>query len=772
MSRTPDFDVLCLSHLRWAFVWQRPQHLMSRCAETHRVLYVEEPVIDELPALDVTEQDGVTVVVPHVPAGLASVDADALQAALLRRLLEDRGVHRPVAWIYTPMMLPLLDGVDTRAVVYDCMDDLSGFLGAPPLLRVAEAELLRRADVVFAGGRSLYAAKRHRHPNVHLFASSVDVAHFAQARTNERDPDDQAPIPRPRLGYAGVIDERLDLQLVGDVARARRDWRFVFLGPVVKIDESTLPQGPNLHYLGGKPYTDLPAYLAGWDVALMPFALNEATRFISPTKTPEYLAAGLPVVSTAVNDVVRPYGEDGLVRIANDPGQFVAACEAAMAEDREAARRRADSFLTESSWDYTWADMHALVVDAVEARRRASLPARSGRPPARFDAVVVGAGFAGSVFAERLATELRQRVLVVERRPHIGGNAFDCYDDAGVLVHRYGPHIFHTNSAEVFQYLSNFTEWRPYEHRVLASVDGLLVPFPINLDTVNALYNLDLSADELERFLADRSEPRDPIVTSEDAVVSRVGKELYLKFFRNYTRKQWGMDPSELDASVAARVPARATRDGRYFTDTFQAMPRHGYTRMFERMLHHPNIKLLLNTDVGELGGFGSPELTVYSGPIDEFFGFRHGKLPYRSLEFRFETHDVERHQPAAVVNYPNEQPYTRVTEFKYLTGQIHPRTTLVYEYPRDDGDPYYPVPKPENAELYAAYKRLADEVADTVFVGRLATYRYYNMDQVVAQSLATFRRLRGRVREEQDARDFPAARAVGRSRVHRQSRR
>ena len=359
-----------------------------------------------------------------------------------------------------------------------------------------------------------------------------------------------------------------------------------------------------------------------------------------------------------------------------------------------------------------------------------------------YDWMIVGAGFAGSVLAERLATERNERVLVIDRRNHIGGNAYDHYDDAGILVHRYGPHIFHTNSREVFAYLSAFTEWRPYEHRVRASVDGRLVPLPINLDTINDLYGLSLGARELEAFFASVAEPVERVRTSEDFVVSKVGRDLYLKFFRNYTRKQWDLDPSELDASVAARVPARLNRDDRYFTDEYQAMPLHGYTRMFERMLDHPNINVLLQTDYREIDGLLPYRELVYTGPIDEFFDLRYGKLPYRSLEFRFETHALERFQPAPVVNFPNEHAYTRCTEFKYLTGQEHPKTTIVYEYPRAEGDPYYPVPRPENAALYQRYKALADATPGVHFVGRLATYKYYNMDQVVAQALALFRRI------------------------------
>lgn len=366
-----------------------------------------------------------------------------------------------------------------------------------------------------------------------------------------------------------------------------------------------------------------------------------------------------------------------------------------------------------------------------------------------FDYLVVGAGFAGSVMAERLASGLGKRVLVVERRPHVGGNAYDHHDDAGLLVHRYGPHIFHTNSDDVFEYLSRFTEWRPYQHRVLASVDGQLLPIPINLDTLNRLYGLSLTALEVDGFLRARAEKVERIRTSEDVIVAKVGRELYEKFFRNYTRKQWGLDPSELDASVTARIPVRTNRDDRYFGDKYQVMPRHGYTRMFQRMLDHPNIKVLLNADYREVVQYLPFAEMIYTGPVDEFFDFRFGKLPYRSLNFRFETHDVERYQPAPVVNFPNDYPYTRVTEFKYLTGQVHPKTSLVYEYPTGEGDPYYPVPRPENAALYKKYEALAEATPGVHFVGRLATYRYYNMDQVVAQALTLCTKLAGMRRRD-----------------------
>ena len=362
-----------------------------------------------------------------------------------------------------------------------------------------------------------------------------------------------------------------------------------------------------------------------------------------------------------------------------------------------------------------------------------------------FDYLIVGAGFAGSVLAERLASQLGKKVLIVDRRNHIGGNAFDHYNNDGILVHKYGPHIFHTSSLDVFEYLSSFTQWRRYEHRVLASVDGQLVPIPINLNTINQLYGLNLTAFEVEEFFASVAEPRAKILTSEDVVVSKVGQELYKKFFRNYTRKQWGIDPSELDRSVTARVPTRTNRDDRYFTDTYQAMPLYGFTRMFENMLAHPNIKVMLNTDYREIQQVIPYQEMIYTGPVDDFFDYRFGKLPYRSLEFKHETHDRPVFQSAPVINYPNEHLYTRVTEFKYLTGQEHVKTSIVYEFPKAEGDPYYPIPRPENAELYKKYKALADATPEVHFVGRLATYKYYNMDQVAAQALMVFKQISSR---------------------------
>jgi glycosyltransferase involved in cell wall biosynthesis len=366
-DESADFDLICFSHLRWDLVFQRPQHLLSRCARTRRVFYVEEPVAAEgPPRLEVkTDADTrVRVVVPHLPEQMQVSERERVQARLLSELVEAQGLEKPVGWFYTPMALPLAAQLSLCACIYDCMDELSAFQGAPPELLVREAELMAAADVVFTGGQALYEAKKHLHPRIHPFPSSVDTAHFHRARRRVSDPADQAGIPGPRLGFFGVIDERMDLELLEGVARTRPDWQLVLLGPIVKIDPADLPRLPNIHYLGSKTYAELPSYIAGWDVALLPFARNESTRFISPTKTPEYLAAGKPVVSTSIRDVVRPYGALGLVRIADTTPDFVAACAAAMAEPTH-QRFRADPFLAKMSWDLTWKQMETLVEQAV-----------------------------------------------------------------------------------------------------------------------------------------------------------------------------------------------------------------------------------------------------------------------------------------------------------------------------------------------------------------------------------------------------------------------
>jgi glycosyltransferase involved in cell wall biosynthesis len=363
-------DVICLSHLRWDFVFQRPQHLLTRCAREHRVFFVEEPLFQGgiTPHLRVEADGPVTVVVPHLPEGLPRPDCTTAQRALLDDFIEAEDIRDYVLWYYTPMALDFTRHLSPRAVVYDCMDELSAFQGAPAALREHEAELMVRASLVLTGGRSLYEAKRHQHHNIHALPSSVDVAHFARARGVTADPPDQAGIPHPRLGFFGVIDERLDIALVDAVAAARPDWHLVMIGPVVKIDAGSLPRRPNIHYLGSKAYAELPRYLAGWDVALLPFARNEATRFISPTKTPEYMAAGKPVVSTSIHDVVRPYGEQGLVRIADEMPAFVDACLAAMSEDAQERVTAADAFLRQTSWDGTWTRIRGLLRAALRTR--------------------------------------------------------------------------------------------------------------------------------------------------------------------------------------------------------------------------------------------------------------------------------------------------------------------------------------------------------------------------------------------------------------------
>jgi UDP-galactopyranose mutase len=365
-----------------------------------------------------------------------------------------------------------------------------------------------------------------------------------------------------------------------------------------------------------------------------------------------------------------------------------------------------------------------------------------------YDVLIAGAGFAGSVLAERFAAECDMTVLVVDRRTHIAGNAYDYHDEHGVRVHAYGPHIFHTKAAPIVEYLSRFTEWTPYEHRVVAQVGEQRLPVPINRTTINELYGLDLRTDEeVERFYASRREDLEHVRTSEDAVVAKVGRDLYERFFRGYTRKQWARDPSELHASVCGRIPVRTNTDDRYFTDWHQAMPADGYTAMFERILAHPNIGVALGTELDEVRDEIEYGHLVYTGPIDAFFGHRFGTLPYRSLEWELRnepTPDGGLVLPATSVNYPAEDvPYTRVTEFRRLTGQSpHGSSTLAVEYPRSEGDPYYPIPSDATRALYRRYEALATTLPDVTFVGRLARYQYLNMDQVVGQALATFRRL------------------------------
>lgn len=749
--------IICFAHLRWNLVFQRPQHIMTRLADSFDVLYWEEPSEDEgcrHPRIERERLgDGIERLVPVLPAGLAEAERDAQLAGLLGEVLAEISAPR-IFWYYTPMMLGFSAAARADLVVYDCMDELANFAFAPADIADREAALMARADFVLCGGKSLYEARIGRHPDLHCVPSGVDVAHFARGADGLPDPVDQAGLPRPRLGFYGVIDERMDLSLLTAVAAARPEWSFVMVGPVVKIAAADLPQAPNIHWLGRKDYDELPAYAAGWDIALMPFARNASTAFISPTKTPEYMASGLPVVSTSIRDVVSGYGGLTGVRIADDPARFVEACEDLLAAP-EAARAvwqtEARDCLADKSWDGIAARITRELESALAgAARTIRSPAAAG-PGRHYDVLVVGAGFAGSVMAERITAASGRSVLVIDKRDHIAGNAYDHKDEAGILVHKYGPHIFHTNSRDILDYLSRFTRWRQYEHRVLADVEGQLVPMPINRTTLNALYGLDLATDaEAEAYLKSVAVPVPDIKSSRDTVVAQVGEDLYAKFFQGYTRKQWGIDPTELDKSVAARVPARTNTDDRYFTDTYQCMPAEGYTAMFARMLDNPRITVMTGQSFGDLPADITWDHLVWSGPIDEYFGHRLGKLPYRSLRFEHATLPVERAQAVAVVNYPDEAvPYTRITEYKHLTGQQASVTSITREYPAAEGDPYYPIPNDAAQAMYKRYDALARACANVTFVGRLATYRYYNMDQIVGQALATWRRLDARWRSE-----------------------
>lgn len=742
-SHNPS-TLICFSHLRWDFVYQRPQHLLSRFATMYTVYFVEEPYHDAQgePTLSFTPKaDNLWIVRPHLPAWVSNEETERLQKNLLDKFLKSKNLDDLIFWYYTPMALTFSGHIKPALTIYDCMDELSHFKNAPARLTNLENELFKKADIVFTGGQCLYDYKKDKHNNIHAFPSSIDKKHFEQARNVKEQPIDQYNIKGPKLGFYGVIDERFDIELIKEMARLRPEWNFVLLGPVVKINPDTLPKQPNVHLLGGKNYDELPKYVSGWDVALIPFAINESTRFISPTKTPEYLAAGVPVVSTPITDVINPYGDKGIVKIAATAEEFVVAAEEYMKMNRNNWLPEVDEFLADKSWSSTFIEMMKRINSTLASLKKNKTVTRTYEK-FTYDYLIVGAGFAGSVLAERLASVGNKKILIIDKRNHIGGNAYDFYNEDGILVHKYGPHIFHTNSADVFNHLSKFTGWRNYQHKVLANVDGQLLPIPINLNTINKYYGLELNGLEVEEFLASRAEKTYPVKTSEDVVVSKVGRELYEKFFRGYTRKQWDLDPSELDASVTARVPTRTNKDDRYFTDTFQAMPAHGYTKMFEKMLSHPNIKIMLNTDYEEVMNDVKFRKLIFTGPVDQFFNYRYGKLPYRSLRFKFETLETSQFQPTGTINYPNDYGFTRITEFKHLTGQKHDKTTLVYEYPEATGDPYYPVPRPENEMLYKKYATLANQLTNTFFVGRLATYRYYNMDQVVAQALSTFKKI------------------------------
>lgn len=362
-----------------------------------------------------------------------------------------------------------------------------------------------------------------------------------------------------------------------------------------------------------------------------------------------------------------------------------------------------------------------------------------------FKYLVVGAGLAGLTMAERIANVLDEKVLVVEKRPHIGGNVYDSYNEDGILIHNYGPHIFHTNDKEVYEYLSNFTRWRDFWHRVLTYVDGNLVPMPITVETINKLYNLNLNCFEVEEFLKKQAVDVGEVKTSKDVALSKVGQDIYEKIFENYTKKQWGIDPAELDTSVISRIPVRTNRDTRYFSDRYQGMPLHGYTKMCERMAASKNIKIMLNMDYREIAGDISYDIMIYTGAVDEFYNYKYGKLAYRSINFVFETYDMEKFQEAPVVNYPNDYDYTRITEYKQLTGQVHHKTSISKEFPTAEGEPYYPFPTAEYRRQYEKYAADMAKEENIIFIGRLAEYRYYNMDGVVRRALDLFEELRKR---------------------------
>lgn len=352
-----------------------------------------------------------------------------------------------------------------------------------------------------------------------------------------------------------------------------------------------------------------------------------------------------------------------------------------------------------------------------------------------FDYLIVGCGLSGMT-ASRVLAEKGHKVLIVDKRNHIGGNIYDYYNEEGILIHKYGPHIFHTNNKEVFEFLSRFTEWREYQHKVLSYVNGMLVPMPINLDTINMLYGTNYNSLTIKDFFNSVKENVDEINNSKDIIVSQVGEELYRLFFEGYTKKQWNLYPYELAKEVTSRVPTRSNRDSRYFTDKYQGMPKYGYTKMAENIINHENIKIMLNTTYKEIKEEINYSKIIFTGCIDEFFEEKYGKLPYRSLNFIEETYDKEFYQQVGVVNYPNDYDYTRITEYKYFTGQKHDKTTIMKEISSADGEPYYPIPKPENKALYNKYKKDADSNENVYFLGRLGTYSYMNMDSIVAQAL------------------------------------
>ncbi|HEX8677974.1 MAG TPA: NAD(P)-binding protein, partial [Segetibacter sp.] len=435
-SHTPS-TLICFSHLRWDFVYQRPQHLISRFATIFTVYFVEEPFHDAPgePTLSLTSKnDNLWIVRPHIPAGTNIEETEKILKILLDRLLKNKNSDDVIFWYYTPMALSFSSHYKPALTIYDCMDELSHFKNAPRRLKEFEDALLKKADLVFTGGQSLYDYKKDRHHNIHPFPSSIDKKHFEQARTVKEEPEDQKNISGLKLGFYGVIDERFDVDLIKSIALLRPDWNLLLLGPVVKINPDALPKLPNVHLLGGKSYDELPHYVSGWDIALIPFAINDSTKFISPTKTPEYLAAGVPVVSTPIRDVVKPYGEKGIVKIASTAEEFVASAEEYMRMDRKKWLPEVDEFLSDKSWSATFMEMMKKVNSTLNTNKKSKPVYRSTRYT--YDYLIVGAGFAGSVLAERLASVGNKKILIIDKRNHIGGNAYDYYNEDGLLVHK------------------------------------------------------------------------------------------------------------------------------------------------------------------------------------------------------------------------------------------------------------------------------------------------------------------------------------------------
>ena len=566
-------------------------------------------------------------------------------------------------WYYTPMALPWSEHLDRSLTVFDCMDHLAGFRGAPAGLLELEARLFEQADMVLTGGAQLYAAKRESHPNVHCFPSSVDVAHFGTARHGLIDPPDQAAIPHPRFGYCGVIDERMDIELVAATAAARPDWQFVMLGPVVKIDPAELPRAVNIHYLGMKRYEELPAYLGGWDVGMMPFAHNEATRFISPTKTPEYLAAGLRVVSTGIHDVVEPYGHRGLAQIGDGAAGFLEACRRALATDIVEHRNTADRLLAEMSWDRTWAAIDELMSAALARRSHVrSATAAASTVPAvpSIPAAVVTAG--GS----------RAR-----RRPVVPGT-------------RSGLQRAPARSAPP----------KPAP-LVPSGSPSPMLPQPASGATGSlASSNSDGPRRRRRRCRLRRQR-------HGRAIRARARQARPPCSIAGRTSVATPMtSPTRPGSSSIATVPTSST--------LHRSLPAHAGRRLHRDVradARPPRIEVRTGTDFHEVADTLDYGTLIYTGPVDAFFGHRFGRLPYRSLRFEFETLPVATYQPTGTVNYPDETavPYTRISEFKHITGQEHDATTIVREFPQATGDPYYPIPRPENAELYARYRALAE---------------------------------------------------------------